>query len=148
MTSLRSTPHIDVGPPGGPRMCTVVICDDQPALRDVIRLTLAPARRFAVVAEAADAESCLERVRETQPDLLILDVNIPGGGPHVAAAAKDIHPGLHIVVFSGRADGAVECSMLAAGADQYVLKTGRIRPLLVAMNNFYDQIVAPAEADS
>jgi len=148
MTSLRSTPPFDAGETGDPRVCTVVICDDQPALRDVIRLTLAPARRFAVVAEAADAESCLERVRETQPDVLILDVNIPGGGPHVAAGAKDIHPGLHIVVFSGRADGAIECSMLAAGADQYVLKTGRIRPLLEAMDNFYEQIGAPAEKDS
>ena len=37
--------------------------------------------------------------------------------------------------------------MLAAGADQYVLKTGRVRPLLEALNNFYDRLGAPADND-
>ena len=65
---------------------------------------------------------------------------MPGGGPHVAAAAKSIDPRLHIVVFSGRADSTIAQAMLAAGADQYVLKTGRVQPLLKAMENAYQQL--------
>ncbi|MET0965519.1 MAG: response regulator transcription factor [Nakamurella sp.] len=121
------------------RVCRVVICDDQPQLRDAIRSTLAAAPCFTVIADADDANSCLNIVRDTHPDVLILDVNMPGGGPHVAAAAKNIHPRLHIVVFSGRADSAIAEAMLAAGADQYVLKTGRVQPLLKAMENAYQQ---------
>ncbi|MET0864996.1 MAG: response regulator transcription factor [Nakamurella sp.] len=130
--------------PGPIRICKVVICDDQPELRDAIRVTLAAMPRFTIVADTNDADSCLETVRDSQPDLLILDVNIPGGGPHVAAAAKTLQPHLHIVVFSGRADPAIEREMLAAGANQYVLKTGRVRPLLAAMDDAYRQITASA----
>jgi DNA-binding NarL/FixJ family response regulator len=122
------------------RVCSIVICDDQPELRGAIDQMLARNPRFAVVGHAGDGAGCLEQVRHTRPDLLILDVNMPGGGPHVATAAKDIRPELHIVVFSGRQDGTVERAMLAAGADQYVVKTGRVRPLLQALETAYRQL--------
>ena len=92
------------------------------------------------VLPASDARSCLDQVQATRPDLLILDVNMPGGGPHVAAAAKALYPDLHIVVFSGRVDPAIRHAMLAAGADQFVLKTGRVQPLLEAMETAYHQL--------
>ena len=118
-------------------VCKIVICDDQPELREAIVEILDSDPRFLVVGHAEDGTTCLERVRENDPDLLILDVNMPGGGPHVATGAKDIRPALHIVVFSGREDGKIERAMLEAGADQYVLKTGRIRPLLQALQTAY-----------
>jgi DNA-binding NarL/FixJ family response regulator len=62
---------------------------------------------------------------------------MPGGGPHVATAAKAIRPRLHIVVFSGRQEKNTATAMLTAGADQYVLKTGRVRPLVQALENAY-----------
>jgi DNA-binding NarL/FixJ family response regulator len=124
------------------RVCTVVICDDQPELRDAIRFTLEATAKFTVVADAGDARSCLVQVQGARPDLLILDVNIPGGGPHVAAAAKALQSNLHIVVFSGRVDPAIRHAMLAAGADQFVLKTGRVQPLLEAMETAYLQLTA------
>ena len=138
--TLQPPAPLHSGKSGAVRVCKVVICDDQPELRDSIRFTLAATQWFIVIADAVDADSCLNRVRETLPDLLILDVNMPGGGPHIAAAAKAIHPRLHIVVFSGRADGAIQHAMLAAGADQYVLKTGRVAPLLQALDNAYRQL--------
>ena len=122
-------------------VCKIVICDDQPELRAAIVDILDPDPRFLVVGHAEDGTTCLERVRETNPDLLILDVNMPGGGPQVAAGAKDIRPELHIVIFSGREDSKIERAMLEAGADQYVLKTGRIRPLLQALQAAYLRLV-------
>ena len=138
LTTVTSAAPIDGA--GDGRVCRVVICDDQPAMRDAIRFTLAVTAQFAVIADAADAHSCLDQVRITRPDLLILDVNMPGGGPQVAAAAKTIHPNLHIVVFSGRTDTSIQQAMLAAGADQYVLKTGHVQPLLSAMETAYQQL--------
>ena len=124
----------------GTWVCNIVICDDQPELRAAIVEVLATIPGFQVVGHAEDGITCLERVRDAGPDLLILDVNMPGGGPHIATAAKDISPGLHIVVFSGREDATVERAMLKAGADQYVLKTGRIRPLLQALQTAYSHL--------
>lgn len=116
---------------------TVVVCDDRQELRDAISLVLSDAHRFRVVGEALDGTSCLERVRELRPDVLILDVSMPGGGPELAAAAKKVHPSLRIVVFSGHQEARVMESMFRAGADQYVVKTGRLRPLLDALDRAF-----------
>ena len=139
MTETGSA-SMDPGSQPGRWVCTIVICDDQLELRAAIVEVLATNPRFLVVGHAEDGTSCLEKVREAAPDLLILDVNMPGGGPHVATAAKEIRPQLHIMVFSGREDAKIERGMLEAGADQYVLKTGRVRPLLQALHTAYVQL--------
>jgi DNA-binding NarL/FixJ family response regulator len=116
---------------------TVVVCDDRQELRDAISLVLSDVPRFHVVGEALDGVSCLERVREMLPDVLILDVSMPGGGPELAKAAKELHPAMHIVVFSGHQEARVRDAMIRAGADQYVVKTGRLRPLLDALDRAF-----------
>jgi DNA-binding NarL/FixJ family response regulator len=116
---------------------TVVVCDDRQELRDAISLVLSDVPRFRVVGEALDGASCLERVRETLPDVLILDVSMPGGGPELASAAKELHPMMRIVVFSGHQEARVKDAMIRAGADQYVVKTGRLRPLLDALEQVF-----------
>lgn len=113
---------------------TVLICDDQPELRAAIIELLAPLTSFTVSGEACDGPSCLTQVRAIQPDLLILDVNMPGGGPCIASGARQLNPQMYILVFSGREDPAVTRAMLDAGADQYVLKTGRLKPFFVALD--------------
>lgn len=121
----------------GTNVRTVLVCDDRPELRAAIGQVLAEVPRFSVVGEATDADSCLDHVRQFLPDVLILDVSMPGGGPHVATLARGIHPAMHIVVFSGRQEPRVQKEMLSAGADQYVIKTGRLRPLLEALDRAY-----------
>ena len=116
---------------------TVVVCDDRQELRDAISLVLSDVPRFRVVGEALDGASCLERVRETLPDVLILDVSMPGGGPELASAAKELHPTMRIVVFSGHQEARVKDAMIRAGADHYVVKTGRLRPLLDALEQVF-----------
>jgi DNA-binding NarL/FixJ family response regulator len=140
MTAARVPTPDDPGSPACTQVCRIVICDDQPELREAIGQILARNPHFAVVGQAHDGVSCLEQVEQTRPDLLILDVNMPAGGPHLAAAAKLIRPQLHIVVFSGRQDSATTTAMLTAGADQYVLKTGRVRPLVQALETAYGAI--------
>lgn len=123
--------------------CTVLICDDQKVLRDVISAVVTNNPRFVVLAPAAvDGPSCVQRVEEARPDLLILDVNIPGGGPQVPRAVKAIDPGIFILVFSGRTDMEMQRDMLSAGADEFLVKTGRLAPLVLALNEAYEQIRA------
>jgi two-component system invasion response regulator UvrY len=116
---------------------TVLVCDDRQELRDAIAKVLADVPRFIVVGEATDDVSCLQRINDLRPDVLILDVSMPGGGPSVARKAKALHPDMHILVFSGRQDPRLQREMLGAGADQYVVKTGRLRPLLEALDRAF-----------
>ena len=122
---------------------TVLVCDDRPELRAAIGRVLAEATRFQVVGEAFSGPSCLASVEQMLPDVLILDVNMPGGGAEVARTAKRIHPLLHIVVYSARQERWVRKEMLDAGADQYVLKTGRLRPLLDALDRAANALLGP-----
>ena len=112
---------------------TVLVCDDQQHVRDAIKVVLSGASRLMVVGEAADGDSCVQQVAKWRPDVLILDYSMPGGGPQVARSVRELHPGIHIIVFTGRHDPSVRDAMLDAGADQFVLKTGRLRPLMDAM---------------
>lgn len=113
---------------------TVLVCDDQQHIRDAIKVVLSGSGRLMVIGEAVDGESCVQQVARWRPDVLILDYSMPGGGPHVARSVREMHPGIHIVVFTGRDDQSVRDAMLDAGADQFVVKTGRLRPLLEALD--------------
>ena len=61
-------------PPGTP-LPTVLICEDEEPLRELIRLSLGDAHRFL---EAADGRNVLDLVREERPDVVLLDVMLPG----------------------------------------------------------------------
>ena len=108
---------------------SVLICDDQPELRRALFDVLSHAR-FLVVGEAADGAACLEQLPSAKPDVVILDVNMPGGGPELARTVRERDPDTYILVFSARQDAETRRAMLAAGADAYLVKTGRLRPLL------------------
>jgi CheY-like chemotaxis protein len=56
-------------------LATVLICEDEPALRELIRVSLDGAYEFA---EATDGVSCLEVARERRPDIIVLDMMLPG----------------------------------------------------------------------
>jgi CheY-like chemotaxis protein len=56
-------------------LATVLICEDEPALRELIRISLDGGYEFA---EAEDGRACLEVAREVLPDLVVLDMMLPG----------------------------------------------------------------------
>ena len=56
-------------------LATVLICEDEPALRELIRISLDGEYEFA---EAEDGRACLEVAREVHPDLIVLDMMLPG----------------------------------------------------------------------
>lgn len=67
---------------------TVLVCDDQPDLRDALRAVLATLPRFRLVAEAESGSSCLAELERSAPDVLILDVSFPRGGADLARRAR------------------------------------------------------------
>ena len=100
-------------------MASILIVDDEPLLRRLIRATLGPGHQ---VSEAADGAEGLRRLLAERPDLAILDVAMPimdGLAVCRAARAEPSLAGLGIIVLSANAN--VDAA-LAAGADRHLRK--------------------------
>ncbi len=125
---------MDAETPGATRPTTVIIADDHTVVRDGIRAVLErEAGEFQVVAEAADIPSLLRGVREHKPDLLTLDLTMPGGSSLAALPACFIaHPTLAVAILTMREDPEYARQALRAGARSYVLKEAEPAELLQA----------------
>ncbi|MFM9107072.1 MAG: response regulator transcription factor [Chloroflexota bacterium] len=107
---------------GAPTAC-IVVAEDEPDLLLLISVTLA-AEGWEVV-EAADGHAALAAARARRPDLLVLDVMLPGlTGPDIARAlrADPAAAATLIVMLSARGQREDIAAGLAAGADRYLVK--------------------------
>jgi DNA-binding response OmpR family regulator len=99
---------------------TILICEDEAALRELIRVSLGTGFGFI---EASDGHDALELAREHRPDVVVLDLMLPGlSGLDVLAQLRAESNGrkLPIVVISAWGDARDDA--FAAGADRFVLK--------------------------
>jgi len=112
----------------------VIIADDHTVVRDGIRAVLQRENgEFRVVAEAADVPSTIRAVREHKPDLLTLDLTMPGGSSLGALPSCFIsHPTLAVAILTMREDPEYARQALRAGARSYVLKEAEPAELLQA----------------
>jgi two-component system response regulator NreC len=116
------------------RPVEVLIADDHSVVRDGIRTVLERAAgEFRVVAEAADVPTTVREVREHKPDLLTLDLTMPGGSSLAALPSCFIaHPTLAVAILTMREDPEYARQALRAGARSYVLKEAEPAELLQA----------------
>jgi two-component system, NarL family, response regulator NreC len=112
----------------------VIIADDHTVVRDGIRSVLERVpEEFRVVAETADVPSTVRAVREHKPDLLTLDLSMPGGSSLAALPSCFIaHPTLAVAILTMREDPEYARQALRAGARSYVLKEAEPAELLQA----------------
>jgi two-component system, NarL family, response regulator NreC len=122
------------GTPGVDRPIRVIIADDHAVVRDGIRMVLErEVGEFEVVAEAADVPSTVREVREHKPDLLTLDLTMPGGSSLAALPSCFVaHPTLAVAILTMREDPEYARQALRAGARSYVLKEAEPAELLQA----------------
>ena len=122
------------GGAGAGKPVTVVIADDHTVVRDGIRAVLErEAGEFEVVAEAADIPTLIREVKEHKPDLLTLDLTMPGGSSLGALPACFIaHPTMAVAILTMREDPEYARQALRAGARSYVLKEAEPNELLQA----------------
>jgi two-component system response regulator NreC len=128
------TPATDPDESGSPRPIRVVIADDHAVVRRGLRQVLEAEGGFEVVAEAEDIEGARRYVRGHHPDVLVLDLNLPGG-----LSLKDIPairtecPNTQIVVLTMQNEPAYAQQALGAGALGYVLKEAAEAELVEAI---------------
>jgi two-component system, NarL family, response regulator NreC len=113
---------------------TIVLADDHSVVRSGLRMLLETEPDLAVVAEAGDVESARRYVRGHKPDVLVLDLNMPGG-PSLDAipAFAESSQGTAVVVLTMQEDPAFAREALRAGARGYVLKHAAAEELVQAI---------------
>jgi two-component system, NarL family, response regulator DegU len=102
----------------------ILLADDHPLLRSGIRRELErSAGDLEIVGEAVSGDEALDQAESLRPDLLILDVNMPGRrAVDVLQEVKQNQPDCRVLILSAYGDAATIFGMLKAGADGYVLK--------------------------
>ena len=106
--------------PAADDLATILVCDDDPSLRELVRAVLGPRYRFV---EAADGTEALALAREDRPDLVVLDVMLPGlSGIEVLEELRTDNGLSSIPVVVITAWSHAELDAQVAGADRFVSK--------------------------
>jgi DNA-binding NarL/FixJ family response regulator len=116
----------------------IVIIDDHPLFREGVVNTLQSEPDFEIVGEGTSAGEALRLTGESLPDLLLLDINIPGGGLNVVPKIAAISPVTKIIMLTASEAEDDVVSALKAGARAYVLKgvsARDLRNILRAVHN-------------
>src|SRR5205814_7384729 len=100
----------------------VIVADDHPLFREGVVHSLRAARDIEVVGEASDAEGVIRLSIEHQPDVVILDISMPGGGLAAAERMRSTHPGIRVVMLTVSEEEESLAAAMKAGAAGYVLK--------------------------
>jgi CheY-like chemotaxis protein len=108
----------------------VMIADDHRILREGLRSLLHEHPGVAVVAEAEDGRSAVHCAEESQPDIAIVDVTMPGlNGIEATRQIRAVSPATKVIALTMHAEKQFVTEMLKAGASAYVLKdSARISP--------------------
>ncbi len=131
----------------------VFIADDHAVLRSGLKLLINSQPDMLVVGEAASHDEVLPRVREVNPDVLTLDMSMPGGtGVKVIETLSRECPTTRVVVLTMHDDAAYFRVVMAAGAHGYVVKKSADTELLdaircVAKGGVYTQAQLAAASD-
>lgn len=116
------------------RATTIVLADDHQIVRQGLRALLGAESDMRVIAETGDGLEAVELVERLQPDVLVVDVMLPGlNGLEVTRQARQRSPVTRVVVLSMRASGAYVAEALRGGAAAYVLKASGVADLVQAI---------------
>lgn len=133
----------------------ILIVDDHPVVREGYRRLIELQSGFRIVAEAGDAREAYAKFREARPDVVVMDVSLPGAsGVEALRHIRQYDPAARIVVFTMHQGAAFALKAIEAGACGYVTKSSDpealIRALLAALSGrklISDDVVAAIASD-
>ena len=111
-----------------------LLVDDQPLFLDALKAVLAIRGEYEVVGETDDAERGVQLAEELGPDVVLMDLTLPGlGGLEATRQIKARHPEITVLILSGYTDAGSRKRALAAGASGLFDKAKGVDGLLAAI---------------
>lgn len=116
----------------------VMIVDDHPVFRQGLKNVLKAQDDLDVVTEAADGAEALEKAEALRPDVVIMDINLPGmNGLQITRELRDRFPGMKIIMLTAYDDEEQIYHAIRAGASAYHAKDVRPERLVGAIRRVY-----------
>lgn len=121
-------------------MIRVLVVDDHAILRDGIRSILESQPDVLVVGEAENGLEAIECLPQTQPDIVLMDISMPGmNGLEATRHIKENFPEVKVLILTQHDNHEYIAPALQAGAAGYVLKRSGRREMLNALRQVYEQ---------
>jgi DNA-binding NarL/FixJ family response regulator len=120
--------------PPAQKTIRVLLAEDHATVRQGLKLLINGERDMAVVGEAADGAGALDLTASAEPDIVVMDLSMPGmNGLAATRAIKQRHPQVAVVTLTRHGDEAYLKELLRAGVSGYVLKQSASAELLDAI---------------
>lgn len=129
----------------------VILADDHESLRAGFRGLLESAADIEVISEAGNGRDTVAQVTELQPDVVVMDVAMPGiNGVDATREITELAPNVTVLALSGHNDGFFVKGMLEAGAKGYLLKDAAVTELVTAVKTLSEGriYVSPSVIDT
>jgi two-component system response regulator NreC len=115
---------------------TILVADDHSILREGLRALLSNTSDLEVIGEAEDGQDTIEKARQLQPHLILLDLSMPIiNGTEAIRVIKQRNPEIKVIVLTVHKSEEYVRATLDAGADGYVLKDDTSNDLLTSIRN-------------
>jgi two-component system response regulator NreC len=112
----------------------VLVVDDHEIVREGIRMVLATDPELEVVGVASSGEEAIEKVRELEPDVVLMDIGMPGlSGFEATRRIRQSHPQTQVVALTVHDSEGYVFQMLQAGATGYVVKRAAAEDVIAAV---------------
>ncbi len=118
---------------------TILLVDDHALVRTGIRLLLADMKNLEIVGEAANGEDAVHLARELKPDIVLMDINMPGiGGMEATMRLLRNDPDIKILVTTTHLDKYVPSRLIGLGALGFLTKNANQEQLLLAIKSLQE----------
>jgi CheY-like chemotaxis protein len=119
----------------------ILIVDDSPAIRKMLRETLGCEAGWEICGEAGNGREGIERARDLKPDLIVLDLAMPVmNGLEAARELTRLLPAVPLIMFTSYETTHLKREALAAGIRSTVLKAGSVEPLLRSIQSLLEPV--------
>jgi len=119
------------------RRLNILVADDHEVVRKGIRTLLETRSEWEICGEAGTGRDAIAKTAKLKPDVVLLDITMPGGsGLEAIPAILNAHPVTKILVLTMHDSGRMASRILAAGASGLVLKSDAARDLILALEAF------------
>jgi DNA-binding NarL/FixJ family response regulator len=116
----------------------VLVAEDDEGVREILTSVVRSEPAFELVGAVADSAEAIVVAARLQPDVALVDVRMPGGGPSATRGIKERSPHTSVLAFSAHDDALTMQKMYDAGVDGYLVKGSTVNEIVASIQHAGD----------